>query len=399
MRILTRYVLAELSKVLLLSLTGLTVMMIVVGVLQRGMQENLPLAHVLRLIPYILPDSLRVMVPVSLLLASTSVYARMSGANEVVAVKALGISPMKLVWPTFYLAFLLSLVTVWLNDLAVSWGRAGVQRVVIEAAEDIIYSMLQSQHSYSAANFSINVKKVENRRLLRPTISLLARGDTPAATITAEEAELRSDRNEQGEHVLKVFLRNGRFDMAGKIKAKLPNKVQDYEIPLDDPNHAGAGLLPSAMALRDIPLEIEKQHAVIDRFDQELAVRAAYQMLCGNFAELTHAPLWQANSEGRAEQRGRLCRLETEPHRRWSAGFACLCFAWVGAPMAIWLRNRDFLTSFFLCFCPILVVYYPLLAYGVDGAKNGTIPPYCVWLGNLILILAGTWILRRVVRY
>jgi len=67
--------------------------------------------------------------------------------------------------------------------------------------------------------------------------------------------------------------------------------------------------------------------------------------------------------------------------------------------MAIRLRNRDFLTSFFLCFSPILVVYYPLLIYGLDGAKNGTIPPIAVWAGNGLLLIWGAWLLRRVMRY
>lgn len=67
--------------------------------------------------------------------------------------------------------------------------------------------------------------------------------------------------------------------------------------------------------------------------------------------------------------------------------------------MAIRLKNRDILTSFFLCFLPILVVYYPLLAYGVEGAKNGTLPPYAVWAGNALLALWGWWLLKRVLRY
>jgi len=97
--------------------------------------------------------------------------------------------------------------------------------------------------------------------------------------------------------------------------------------------------------------------------------------------------------------RRHLYRLLTEPHRRWSAGFSCLCFVWVGAPMAIRLRHREFLTSFFLCFLPVLVVYYPLLMLGIDGAKHGTVPPATVWAGNLLLIAWGAWLLRRVLRY
>jgi lipopolysaccharide export system permease protein len=395
MRILTRYVTAELVKVFVVSLTALTMMMIVVGVVREALAQQLPAGQVVRLIPYILPDALRMTVPVTFLLACTTVYARMAGANEVVAVKALGISPTVLLWPAFFLAFALSLGTVWLNDLAVSWGRNGVQRVVLEAVEEIIYSMLQSQRRYSSSYFAINVKRVEGHRLLRPTLTLQGRGNSPAATITAEEAELQAD---QSAGVLKIILRNGSIDVAGKVKFEFPN-IYEQEIPLNEASRArDSQKLPSCLALSSIHDEIEAQRATIAHYEQEMAAEAAYEMLCGDFDESTGGD-WAFRAIGRADQSGRLCRLLTEPHRRWSAGFSCLCFIWVGAPMAIRLRNRDFLTSFFLCFLPILVVYYPLLAYGVDGAKSGTIPPYSVWAGNLLLILWGTWLLRRVIRY
>ncbi len=67
--------------------------------------------------------------------------------------------------------------------------------------------------------------------------------------------------------------------------------------------------------------------------------------------------------------------------------------------MAIRLRHSDALTSFFLCFAPILLVYYPLLLFGTDRAKAGVITPYAVWLANLILVAWGVWLLRRVLRY
>jgi lipopolysaccharide export system permease protein len=48
---------------------------------------------------------------------------------------------------------------------------------------------------------------------------------------------------------------------------------------------------------------------------------------------------------------------------------------------------------------PILIVYYPLMVYGVDGSKHGTIPACSVWLGNLMLAFWGAYLLRKVVRY
>lgn len=395
MRILTRYVVIELGKVILLSLTALTLMMIIVGVAREAIQQNLPPAQIFWLIPYILPDALRVAVPVTVLLAATSVFGRMSGDNEVIALKSLGISPMTIVWPILALAFLLSLITVWLNDLAVSWGRSGAQRVVVEAVEEIAYSMLRTKRRYSSPNFSINVKRVEGRRLIRVTLSLQPGGDTPDITITAEQAELRSDL---AEGLLKIYLFNSTIDVDGQVTAQFPGWYEQ-EIPLPDASQSGrSSSLPSRLALRAIPKKRAEQVVVIARAEQELAAKAAYQMLCGDFDELT-SPTWDDAVVGLDAKWELLHRLRTEPYRRWSAGFSCLCFAWIGAPMAIWLRNRDFLTSFFLCFLPILIVYYPLLIYGVDGAKAGTIPPYSVWAGNIILLGWGIYLMRKVMRY
>jgi len=395
MRILTRYVLAELVKMFLVSLAALTGLMIVVGVVREAAAQNLPLGQVVRLLPYILPDALRFSMPATLLLATTTVYGRMSGSNEIVAAKALGISPMALVAPALVLSFLVSLVTVWLNDVAVSWGRNGARRVVVEAAEDIAYSMLRAQKSYSSNRFSINVKRVEGRRLIRPTLTLEARGRTPAMTFTAEEAELQSDRREG---VLRIFLQNSTMHIDGKMTVQYPG-FYEREIPLHDASRANTSTgVPSWLSLQVIPRETELQREEIERTEQEMAARAAYQMLSGDLPAL-QGPDWEQRAKDYRGMWNRLHRLETEPHRRWSAGFTCLCFVWVGVPMAIRLRNRDFLTSFFLCFLPILIVYYPLLAYGVDGAKNGTIPPQSVWAGNVLLGLWGLWVLRKVIRY
>jgi len=399
MRILTRYVLAELAKVFLVSLTALTVMMILIGVVREATMQNVPLAHVSRLIPYILPDALRISIPVTLLLAATSLYGRMSGSNEVVAVKALGISPMMFLWPAFIAAFLLSLVTVWLNDVAVSWGRHGARQVVIDAVEDIAYSMLRAQKSYSSSSFSINVKGIRDRTLLRPTITIEGSGSTPSMTMTADEAELQSDR---AAGVLRILLRNGRADIHDKKMGKMTVRFFDeyeQEIQLRRASRASnVSALPSWQSLREVSQATVQQEALIERIKQKYAAQAALQMLGGDFAALT-GPQWKGRSDKLAWAQDRLNRLRLEPCRRWSAGFSCLCFMWVGAPMAISRRRSDFLTSFFLCFLPILVVYYPLLIYGINGSKNGTIPPQSVWVGNALLMIWGAWLLRKVIRY
>jgi lipopolysaccharide export system permease protein len=108
---------------------------------------------------------------------------------------------------------------------------------------------------------------------------------------------------------------------------------------------------------------------------------------------------WKPRRKVLADARIRLSRLRTEPWRRWASGFSCLCFVMVGAPLAILWRRADVMSTFFACFFPILLIYYPLFLVGFDRAKAGALPPYSVWAANLILVGIGIWLMRRVIRY
>jgi lipopolysaccharide export system permease protein len=394
MRTLPRHILLELSKMFVVLLLAIIPLMIIQGLVRNGMEFSLPPKQILLLIPYVLPDALRFAVPVTMLLAATSVYSRMAGTNEVVAVKSMGIPPTAIVWPAIVLAFLLSLVTTWLNDVAVSWGRNGAERVIVEGVEDIAYGMLRTQGGYSSSKFDVMVKRVEGHVLIGTTLSMKRR-DAQPITITADTAELISDY-EKG--ALKIILRNATV-RAGKSTLSFFDEAFELELPFHEASRAeGRSNHPSNIALNRIPGKIVEQEEKIDSFRQELATRAAYEMLNGDFDLLTNSE-WDTRYRQLKDMQDRLHRLRTEPYRRWSTGFSCLFFVWVGAPLAIRLRNRDFLTSFFLCFAPILGVYYPALMWTVDGAKNGSFPPYAVWVGNLLLLAWGGWLLRRVIRY
>ncbi|MCS7304729.1 MAG: LptF/LptG family permease [Thermoguttaceae bacterium] len=395
MPLISRHVVTEFLKVFLLALAALTLLIVLGGVIREALMQNLPLGQVVRLVPYILPDALRIAIPVTLLLAATNVYGRMAGMNEIIALKALGISPWPILWPSLFIATLISFLAVWLNDLAVSWGRTGVQRVIVQSVEQIAYHMLQTQRRYSSPLFAINVEQVQGRRLIAPTISLLPRGNMPRIAIRAAEAELSSDCEEG---FLRIRLRNGRVDVEGGMSIRFPDEYEQL-IPLTQTTRlASANPSPSWLPLRRIQEQIQKQRQQIEQLQEEISREAALALFRGEMEQWA-TPAWQSRWQRLQEAKSYLARLQTEPHRRWAAGFSCLCFLWVGAPMAIWLRHRDFLTSFFLCFLPILVVYYPLMIYGVDGAKSGTIPPWSVWVANGVLVIWGAWLLRKVFRY
>lgn len=184
MRLFTRYVLREICQVFLVTLLALTLLLVLIGAVQVALAQGLGVAQIVQLLPYLLPNALMFAVPGTILFSVSSVYGRMSGANEIVAIKSLGISPMAVLWPALSLAVLLSFATVWLNDLAMSWGHNGVQRVVVDALEDIAYGMLRSRRSFSTQAFSVSVKRVEGRTLISPMFTL--QEDSGQVTVRAK---------------------------------------------------------------------------------------------------------------------------------------------------------------------------------------------------------------------
>lgn len=392
-----RYVLGELISVFLVTLAVMTSFMILVGVGQEALRQGLGAEPILKLVPYLLPNALRFAIPGTILFSACSVYGRMSSQNEFVAVKSLGISPMTMLWPGFILAFFISVVAVWLNDVAACWGRQGIQQVILQSLEQIAYGTLQTHHSYnsSTGQFSISVMDVQGKRLIEPTVTLEAGPKGQRATLQAAEAELHS---EPERNTLKIIMRDAVIEFGDNQRLLHPGQLE-HEIPLTSAlQRSATSSHPTDYALRDIPAEIVKQHHDIQQSEQATAAATAFALFSGDFRELASPDLTsRLNGLNGAEQR--LFRLYAEPWRRWANGFSCFFFVWVGAPLAVLLKNSDVWTSFGKCFFPILIFYYPLMTYGVERAKSGVFPPYAVWSGNLLLLVVGFYLMRRVQRH
>ena len=389
MRILTRYVLFDLLKLFLLTLTGLTLLIFVVLIGKEAVDKGVGLGPLWRMTPYLLPQAMQFAVPGTMLLATTSVYGRMAAYNEIVAIKSLGISPMALVWPTLALATLVSFSAVWINDLAVSWGTMGVKRVFLASMEEVIYGQLRMKHSHNMGKANIIVRDVDGHRLIDPRVIIQSSGDKPAITASAKEAELRL-LPEEGTLLLQLH----DYEIEGPMFSAQDRGSYSYKASIEELTGASSKTRsPSNYALKEIRPAAAEQQNLVNRVEQSMHAQAAFGMLTGDFDSLSTTD-WSVHERQLEEAQARLHRLHTEPWRRWANGFSCLCFVMVGVPVAVWLRYSEFIASFFICFLPILVVYYPLLAVSVDQAKDGALPPQSVWLGNVILALAGVWLLH-----
>lgn len=393
MRTINRYIMKEVLQTFVFAFLGMTALLIIVGLVREMMDNSVPLDRIMRLIPFVMLEMSRISIPVTFLLAVTTCFARMSGNNEIVALKSLGISPWKVLWPIMFLGVLVSMTTVWLSDMAITWGRNGITTAIYYAAEDIILNQLKEKHQFSpqGGDLTIMVKGVENRRLISPVISLKKR-DT---TIEAKDAQLKIDFATQK---LTVILNQVCLSTKGGGNCYFDNR--DFSVSLDQVIKRETGeKRPADMGLKEIPVAMEQYAEKLARSRRQIAATRAFDCAAmGNVEQWNNSSIQNQKNTHKRFNRA-IARLSAEPPRRWATGFSCLFFIWLGAPLAIWMKKSDIFSSFFACFIPILIIYYPLLMFGMQGAKKGTIPPNSVWLANIVVGVVGFWFLKRIHRY
>jgi len=370
MPIFTRYVTTELLKIFLTALLVMTLLLALGIGAREGISRGLPPILVMRMIPYLLPEILGITIPIAVLLAVSQVLGRMSGSNEIIALRAAGLSPSLVVRPTIIFAFFVSLFTVWTYDLAATWGRPGARRVVVESVEQIAYGMLRTRKSYSSQKFSLVVKDVIGKRLISPIITIQVQPETPAITLTAEEAELFTDRKAGA---LTIVCRKPVARIEGQATMTLPETYW-YTIPFDSPAEP---LHRDWLAMSEIPAAIRKLGADAEQLKLLLAEADASPEQRQTWRDQLHSLELQIR------------KLQTEPYRRWANGFSSLCFVLLGCPLAMYRRSENFLSIFFLSFLPIVIVYYPLLMLANGLTSSGTLPSFGFWIANLGIAIPG----------
>jgi lipopolysaccharide export system permease protein len=389
----TRYILWDVLKMFALMLIAMTMVISLVFVGQKLVSEGLGYLAVAKLLPYIFLIALQFSVPATLLFAVCCVYGRVSADNEIIALKSAGVSPNRVFRPAIALGFALSVPSVWLNDIAVSWARPAMQQVILRSIEEVVYLGLSATRSYNSdKGFSIHVQSVQDKWLIKPNIWMYS--NNQLRTISAERARIsihpESDK-------LEIELQDSFFDIGGSNQISWPGS-HTIEMPLDVASRNGStNASPSQYSISQIPGELASQNALNERRRERLATRFSVALASGRYSELQDFTTQSLIAE-LADTERRLARLKTEPMRRWALGFSCLAFVWMGVPMAVLIRSADYWWTFGVCFIPVLLVYYPIFGLALEFSKDGTWPAVSLWLGNVTLALIGSWLMRAVVK-
>ena len=392
-KLITRYVFFELAKIFVISSFAFVALMLIIGIAEEAKRHGLGPKILVQLVPYILPKALMFAMPATSLFSVCVVFGRMAADNEMVAIKSMGLNQSVIVMPVLVVAFLLSLGAVWVNDVSFAWSYWGIERVVLESSDKILYEVLEGEGRFETNKFSIEVAGVEGRRLLRPVINTYSGNKNFRAV--AEEATLETDIDA---HSLNFEMIRGVATVDGEQKTTFQFDQFSHPIPIKSPEEIQKATgNPSHLYLRQISSETKTQAVQLSKMKQSNAMLACSQLVAGDMLGLNNID-WHNRLADQESSSKRLSRLYVVPHRRWANGFSCLAFAMIGIPIALRLKTSNYATTFGVCFLPILAIYYPLFMFGLNGAKHGELPPYGAWMGNFACMLIGAFLIWREIR-
>jgi lipopolysaccharide export system permease protein len=259
---------------------------------------------------------------------------------------------------------------------------------IFKNMEDTFYMFLKKEGEFNNPNwpFFIGVKDVQGRLLVDATFKHRKVGaqnpNTYDFTVQSRTAIVHFDTKKK-----KVEVTLHDADMQGSSQySHIPHKVLDYELPRDKMLSYEPRI--QELTARELAVERAGLARKIREERQRQAIAAALWIGSGRIERVDWPHVGAAYTEHARWQR-KIEELDTESNMRIAMATGSLFFVIVGAPVGIFFARRDFLSAFITCFLPIIIVYYPLVLAGVNMGREGVMPPWTVWSGNLVLGAVG----------
>ena len=329
-----------------------------------------------------------------MLLTVTVVYGRVAADHEITAAKAAGISAMSLLWPSFIMAAVLSVVSLLLTDQVIPWALTNIERHVAQMMETIFLDILRAQKVYihRDPSLQITVLDVEGKKLIQPLFRYTPKGGS-TMNVSAAEATIHFDLDKR---VVLVDLDDFNLEVPNRQNFRNCEHEQfSFPMPADPPRLKTMNC--SIHELRTKPRPAWNRTwiraAAIATWKRPSPWRPAISIGCMRRKLLQYDIDWQNNQED-------IARIHTDIHKRFALSASCFFFAFLGAPFSVLQARRQVLTSFFMCFLPILILYYPIALLMMDQSKSGVVnPAWAMWTGNAVLTPIALVMLRKVLKH
>jgi len=392
MRLLQKYILGELIRVFVLVVSVLTILLVFLGAFTKASEDGLGPGEILQILPYLVPSLLPFTIPATMLLTVTLVYGRIAADHEVTAAKAAGISAFSLLMPSFVMGIVLSMTSLLLTDQVIPWAMTSIDNRVAQMLENIFLDILRTHHIFMRRDpaLTISVQDVEGRKLIQPTFHYTPRGGQ-TIHIFADEATLHFD---MAKRVVRVTLVNLNGVVPDHESFRGHEETWEFPLP-EEPKKLKArsrSISELRESLNGISTDLEGLRAGRD-------VETAFALATGDFDRLDKPDmlLYDADLIKKKEE---IVQNHTEIHSRFALSASCFFFTLLGGAFSILQARRQVLTSFFMCFAPILTAYYPIVFLMMNQSKNDMVnPAWAMWVANALIVPVAWYTLRRVLRH
>lgn len=354
MRIIDRYLLKELGGPFFGSLFVSTFILAAGNIIQTAdmvVNKGVELAQVIMIFLLFLPYVLIFTIPISVLAAVLLGFGRLSGDNELTALRTSGMSIYKLIVPVFVCGFIISLMNVPLNDKVLPQSEFAARKLLKTVGIKHPAAMLEPGifvkgfKNYIIFIHGVNGNTIEDIRIYEP------QEGRPTRSIIARRGEIIT---EPGESTVKLKLEDGTAD---EIVPDKPNdfyklSFKEYFMTLNLEDGLGTG-------------KIEKK-----------AREKSIKELRGDIISLK-------------KKKVSAVPLEVELHKKIALAFSNFVFVLAGIPLAITTHRREKFVGFGLAIV-LFLVYWGIMLTGIALSIRGIVPAWAgVWSANALLSAVG----------
>ena len=337
--LLERYIFGMLLRNFLVLVVVVTAI-VFLGAMAQNLRQHfdVSLAQLLGRFPYLLPVTLSISFPLSILVATLITYGRLSADNEILAVRMGGIHPFRVIAPAIVLGLLASAVALVVSGSVAPLSSARAREVT----------------SNDLKTFLDNLEEQRLNRFRSRSILMSWR-----------------DVSEDG-WLLGFFFRlrpAGGVDVMGEAtRARIARdeRMENLQFELEDVTFAQGDFVYRSSAKRVLlAYPVANLFRVIRRFDRrELFTNAELRYFVHRRPLLSPGP-----------EPSEIRKLRVEYWKRIGLSLACFVFVFVGAPVGILFRRGSFVGSAVVALVLAFVVYYPLHEVGKEMAQQGVISP------------------------
>jgi lipopolysaccharide export system permease protein len=302
-----------------------------------------------------MPTVLPLTFPMAVLLACIVTFGRMSEENELTATRSAGVSLHRVLWLPPLFALILSLGMVPFNTVVTPWASRAFQAIYgrIVHAEPLIN--VEPRKFFSIRNTKIYAESVNMKSNQMTDLFVFQRDadNIPPQRIFAHRGTILAT-----ESLFTLVLENG--------------QLQKF-----DPDRPSKNLNTTFAEYRvAIPINMdEKDNTTRFRNYSSTDLKKLIKDLRDK-----HLPV---------------SILEAENSLRYAVAFAPVALVLVGIPLATVLKRGGRTFSFGVTII-VIFVYYLMLVLGLTLAEKGILPPnVALWIGNVICVCTGVYLLRR----